>query len=134
MTALADLFLNSTGRIGRLRFLSGAACLIGAWAAADLLAPLPGWAHALVAAALIYGGFCVLSQRLHDRGRSGWWSGPVLLAFALAWPQPLTPLDWVAAAAVALAALDLAILPGQAGFNRYGAAPGARAHRGATPG
>ena len=87
----------------------------------------------LIAAALLYSGFCVLSQRLHDRGRSGWWSGLILLAFALAWPQPLTLLDWFAAAALVLVAFDLVVLPGQKAFNRYGAAPGARRQSGATP-
>lgn len=130
MTALADLFLNSTGRIGRIRFLAGAACLIGAWVAVDIFLRTPGWLHALVAAALLYGGFCILSQRLHDRGRSGWWSGPILLAFALTWPQPLTLLGWVATAALVLIAFDLAVLPGQKAFNRYGAAR----QSGATPG
>lgn len=130
MTALADLFLNSTGRIGRIRFLAGAACLIGAWVAVDIFLRTPGWLHALVAAALLYGGFCILSQRLHDRGRSGWWSGPILLAFALAWPQPLTLLNWVATAALVLITFDLAVLPGQKAFNRYGAAR----QSGATPG
>ncbi|WP_433933703.1 DUF805 domain-containing protein [Brevundimonas diminuta] len=130
MTALADLFLNSTGRIGRIRFLAGAACLIGAWVAVDIFLRTPGWLHALVAAALLYGGFCILSQRLHDRGRSGWWSGPILLAFALAWPQPLTLLGWVATAALVLITFDLAVLPGQKAFNRYGAAR----QSGATPG
>ncbi|SJM67763.1 hypothetical protein FM111_12960 [Brevundimonas diminuta 3F5N] len=134
MTALVDLFLNSTGRIGRIRFVAGAACLVGAWVAADILLRTPGWLHALIAAALLYCGFCILSQRLHDRGRSGWWSGPILLAFALAWPQPLTILDWVATAALALVAFDLAILPGQKAFNRYGAAPGDRLQSGAAPG
>lgn len=130
MTALADLFLNSTGRIGRIRFLAGAACLIGVWVAVDIFLRTPGWLHALVVAALLYGGFCILSQRLHDRGRSGWWSGPILLAFALAWPQPLTLLGWVATAALVLIAFDLVVLPGQKAFNRYGAAR----QSGATPG
>lgn len=130
MTALADLFLNSTGRIGRIRFLAGAACLIGVWVAVDIFLRTPGWINALIAAALLYGGFCILSQRLHDRGRSGWWSGPILLAFALAWPQPLTLLGWVATAALVLIAFDLAVLPGQKAFNRYGAAR----QSGATPG
>ena len=134
MTALADLFLNSTGRIGRIRFSAGAVCLVGAWIAVDVFLRTPGWLHALIAAALLYSGFCVLSQRLHDRGRSGWWSGPILLAFALAWPQPMTLLGWIAAAGLAFVAVDLAILPGQKAFNRYGAAPGARRHSGATPG
>lgn len=130
MTALADLFLNSTGRIGRVRFVAGAACLIGVWVAANALLRTPGWINALIAAALLYSGFCILSQRLHDRGRSGWWSGPILLAFALAWPQPLTLLGWVATAALVLIAFDLAVLPGQKAFNRYGAAR----QSGATPG
>ena len=139
MTALVDLFLNSTGRVGRFRFVLGAACLIGAWAVTDLLLPIPAWIHALVAAALVYCGFCVLSQRLHDRGRSGWWSGLILAAFALAWPTlltplSLTPLSGVATAALALIAFDLAVLPGQKAFNRYGAAPGVRRQSGATPG
>lgn len=133
MTALVDLFLNSTGRVGRFRFLLGAACLICVWIAADRLVQTPGWLHALIAAALLYGGFCVLSQRLHDRGRSGWWSGPILLAFALAWPQPQTLLGWVATAALVLVAFELAVLPGQKAFNRYGAAPGAGVQSGATP-
>ena len=132
MTPPADLFLTSSGRIGRIAFIVGAGVLLALWAAFDLLAPLMvrdmvGW---LVAAALLYGGACLLSQRLHDRGRSGWWSGPILLAFALAWPQPLTFLGWVATAALVLIAFDLAVLPGQKAFNRYGAAR----QSGATPG
>lgn len=134
MTALADLLLNSTGRIGRIRFSAGAVCLVGAWIAVDVFLRTPGWLHALIAAALLYSGFCVLSQRLHDRGRSGWWSGPILLAFALAWPQPMTLLGWIAVAGLAFVAVDLAILPGQKAFNRYGAAPGARRQTGATLG
>lgn len=130
----ADLFLNSTGRIGRICFLAGAACMIGVWAAADLWLPTPLWLHPVIAAGVIYGGFCILSQRLHDRGRSGWWSGLILLAFSLAWPEPQTLLGWVATAALVLVAFDLAILPGQKAFNRYGAAPGARRQTGAAPG
>src|SRR5690606_15086350 len=102
------------------------------------LTALPGWVDGLVAAALLYSAACLLSQRLHDRGRSGWWSGPILLAVVVAWPAPQTPLEWVAAAVLILVAVDLLLLPGQARFNRYGAAPGARgqakAQMGATPG
>lgn len=130
MTALADLFLNSYGAHRSNSILAGASCLIGYRVAVDIFLRTPGWLHALVAAALLYGGFCILSQRLHDRGRSGWWSGPILLAFALAWPQPLTLLGWVATAALVLIAFDLAVLPGQKAFNRYGAAR----QSGATPG
>ena len=125
MTPPADLFLTSSGRIGRIAFIVGAGVLLALWAAFDLLAPLMvrdmvGW---LVAAALLYGGACLLSQRLHDRGRSGWWSGPILLAFAMAWPRPAAPFDWIALALLLVVAVDLGLLPGQKIFNRYGAPP-----------
>lgn len=133
MHRFPDLFLTSSGRAGRTGFCFGAAVLLALWAAFDLLAPLKardlaGWA---VAALLLYCGACVLSQRLHDRGRSGWWSGLILLAVALAWPRPEAPLDWVAAAALILIAVDLALLPGQKAFNRYGAP--LKNQSGATP-
>ena len=133
MHRFSDLFLTSSGRIGRVAFVVGAVGVLALWAAFDLLAPLKahdlvGW---LVAAALLYSGACLLSQRLHDRGRSGWWSGLILLAFAMAWPRPQAPLDWVAAAVMILVVVDLALLPGQKAFNRYGAPP--KAQSGASP-
>lgn len=130
MTALSDLYLHSSGRIGRAAFVAGVSPLMAAWAAFDLLAPgfVQRWTGWLVGAALFYLGACVLSQRLHDRGRSGWWSGLILIAFAICWPQgwaegsswPEAPLDWLWAALLAAVAVDLAILPGQKAFNRYG--------------
>ncbi|MGH7019768.1 MAG: DUF805 domain-containing protein, partial [Brevundimonas sp.] len=124
MHRFSDLFLTSSGRMGRIAFLGGASVLLALWAGFELLAPLVvrdwiGWA---VAALVLYCGACVLSQRLHDRGRSGWWSGPILLAVAMAWPRPQAPLDWVAAAVLILVVVDLGLLPGQKAFNRYGAA------------
>lgn len=127
MTALSDLYLHSSGRIGRAAFVGGVLPLIAVWAAFDLLAPgfVQRWIGWLVGAALFYLGACVLSQRLHDRGRSGWWSGLILIAFAICWPQgsswPEAPLDWLWAALLLAVVVDLAILPGQTTFNRYGA-------------
>lgn len=125
MHRFSDLFLTSSGRIGRIAFFVGAGVLLALWASFDRLAPLAvrdlvGWA---VAAALLYSGACVLSQRLHDRGRSGWWSGPILLAVALAWPRPQAPFDWIALGLLVVVVVDLALLPGQKTFNRYGAPP-----------
>jgi uncharacterized membrane protein YhaH (DUF805 family) len=123
MHRFSDLFLTSSGRIGRIAFLVGAGLVLGVWAAFDLLAPLAArdMASWLVAAGLLYSAACLLSQRLHDRGRSGWWSGPILLAFAMAWPQPQAPFDWIALGLLVLVAVDLILLPGQHAFNRYGA-------------
>lgn len=134
MNFLADLLLNSTGRIGRRSFVLGGSALLLAGFAVERLTVLPAWIDGAVAAALLYVGACLLSQRLHDRGRSGWWSGPILLALILAWPRPHGLLDWVATAALVLAVIDLALLPGQARFNRYGAAPGKSIQTGASPG
>ena len=123
MHRFSDLFLTSSGRIGRISFILGGGVLMALWATFDLLAPLrtrdlAGW---IVAAILLYSGACVLSQRLHDRGRSGWWSGPILLAFAMAWPRPQAPFDWIALALLVMVVVDLALLPGRKAFNRYGA-------------
>lgn len=123
MHRFSDLFLTSSGRIGRISFILGGGALLALWAMFDLLAPLRtrdlvGW---IVAAILLYSGACVLSQRLHDRGRSGWWSGPILLTVAMTWPRPQAPLDWIAAFILILVAVDLALLPGQKTFNRHGA-------------
>ncbi|HUH23518.1 MAG TPA: DUF805 domain-containing protein [Brevundimonas sp.] len=123
MHRFSDLFLTSSGRIGRIGFIMGAGLVLALWAAFDLLAPLRardlvGW---IVAAALLYSAACILSQRLHDRGRSGWWSGLILLAFAMAWPRPQAPFDWIALGLLVVVAVDLALLPGQKAFNRYGA-------------
>ncbi|WEK58656.1 MAG: DUF805 domain-containing protein [Candidatus Brevundimonas phytovorans] len=125
MQRFSDLFLTSSGRIGRIAFLVGAGAVLLLWAAFDLWAPLKahdivGW---LVAAALLYCGACLLSQRLHDRGRSGWWSGLILLAFAMAWPRPAAPFDWIALGLLMMVCVDLVLLPGQKTFNRYGAPP-----------
>jgi len=125
MHRFSDLFLTSSGRIGRIAFIMGAGLVLALWAAFDLLAPLRardlvGW---IVAAALLYSAACILSQRLHDRGRSGWWSGPILLVFAMTWPRPQAPFDWVALGLLLVVAVDLALLPGQKAFNRYGAPP-----------
>lgn len=133
MTPLADLFLTSSGRIGRIVFIMGAGVALALWAAFDLLSPLKvrdyiGW---IVAAALLYSAACLLSQRLHDRGRSGWWSGLILLAFAMAWPRPQAPFDWVALGLLVMVVVDLALLPGQKTFNRYGAPP--KDQSGASP-
>lgn len=133
MSSFSDLFLTSSGRIARIGFVVAGGLLLTLWAAFDLMAPLAtrdgiGW---IIATALLYSAACLLSQRLHDRGRSGWWSGPILLTFMLAWPHPQAPLDWVAAAVLLFAAIDLALLPGQKAFNRYGAPPGDQS--GASP-
>ena len=126
----AALFLHSTHRVGRRPFAVGVAILIAAFWGTDRLTAL-GWSPWAVIPAqwfLAYCGLCILSLRLHDRGRSGWWSWLVLLGFGLFWPLTrgsVTVLSLIGAVATAGWLVDLALMPGQRAFNRYGPPPSA---------
>ena len=119
------LFFASAGRTGRGPFAAAIIVLAALFAAYERL--VQGRLHAatgwLVHLILFAAAVSVLSRRLHDRGRSGWWSAPIMLAFTLAWPQPRTPLGWLAVAVVLGVAAELGLMPGQRRFNRFGAAP-----------
>ncbi len=124
----ADLmawFFESSGRVGRIGFLARLCVLIVILAVYDAVArgavhALTGW---LVDWPLFFSGACVLSQRLHDRGRAGWWAAPILLAFCLAWPHPHGAIGLLALAATGASSLWLGLMPGERGFNRYGLPP-----------
>ena len=121
---LGDLYLTASGRIGRRAFVLGLAPLAAGWAALMLLTPdAPSWAGRLVAAILLYLAACVTAQRLHDRGRAGWWIWPLLGAVVAAWIWRETPFGWALGVLLLAPLADLALRPGQAAFNRYGAPP-----------
>jgi uncharacterized membrane protein YhaH (DUF805 family) len=116
-------FFDSSGRVGRIGFLLKIGVLIVMLAVYDAVARgevhvLTGW---LVDWPLFFSAACVLCQRLHDQGRAGWWSAPILLAFCLAWPHPHGPVGIVELAATLASGLWLGLAPGEPGFNRYGA-------------
>ncbi len=136
MSALAQLFLNGAGRIGRGPFLAAVAALVGALALFDACTPAAPhrWLAVPVRILLVFSACAVVGKRLHDRGRSGWWTALVLLAFVNVWPAP-QGLGWLFAPVLALALVELGVAPGQARFNRFGprpAAPWARARAPAT--
>src|SRR5690606_14909003 len=86
----AELFFSAAGRASRAPSLVAAALLLTLTvlyeaAVGPTLHWITGW---FVYPALIYSGACVLSKRLHDRGRSGWWAALVLLAVVAVWPRP----------------------------------------------
>jgi len=121
---LADLYLTASGRIGRRAFTFGFLPLALVWAVFVLLAPTASvWIARLLAAVLLYLAACVTAQRLHDRGRAGWWAGPLLAAVVLAWTWRETPFGWALGVLLLAPLFDLAMRPGQADFNRYGAPP-----------
>jgi uncharacterized membrane protein YhaH (DUF805 family) len=76
---------------------------------------LTGWAVLFV---LLFAGCCLVTRRLHDLGRAGWWTAVYLLLFVWSWPDLRS---WPAVV-LALLCLELALRPGQARPNRFGAA------------
>ena len=121
----AELFLSSNGRLSRTPFLIASAVLLGVAVLYEAIAGytlhwLTGW---LVYPALLFSGACVLSKRLHDRGRSGWWALLILVAVIAVWPQPEHFLDFMFSLVIAWAIIELGVMGGEQGANRYGANP-----------
>lgn len=121
----AELFSSSTGRVARTPFLIAAAVLIAiALVYEAMMGPtlhwLTGW---IVYPGLLFSAACVLSKRLHDRGRSGWIAGIIILALIVVWPIPAGFLDFGFAIVIAWAAVELGAMAGEQGANRYGPNP-----------
>jgi uncharacterized membrane protein YhaH (DUF805 family) len=72
---------------------------------------------------VLYGGVCVVSKRLHDRGRSGWWAALILFAVAVVWPHPAGFLDFLLMLVLIWAAIELGVMDSEQGANRYGPNP-----------
>lgn len=122
--SFGELLLSAQGRAPRLPSLLAAALLVGLGALYEVVPPtlhwITGW---FVYPALFYAGACVLSKRLHDRGRSGWWAALILLAIVACWPHPEGFMDFPFFLVLLWAVVELAILPGEQGANRYGLNP-----------
>jgi uncharacterized membrane protein YhaH (DUF805 family) len=126
----SELFFSAAGRATRLPSLIGAAVLlvlavIYETFVEDFVAHL--LTGVVVYPALFYCGACILSKRLHDRGRSGWWAAPVLVSIVAVWPHPIGFFDFPFFLVVVWAFVELALMPGEMGANRYGANPAAPA-------
>lgn len=128
-----DLFLSSSGRIGRSEFWAAAGVLVAILAGYEHLVPfgvgrlLTAW---LVKSALFFSGACMLSKRLHDRGRAGWWAVLPLIAVCVAWPRPYGVSGLLAMLVLVWSTGELGALPGRAEWNRYGPPPGEGPPRG----
>ena len=126
-TDLVELMLSSTGRLSRAAFLGAAAGLVVLAAAYEYglhrgLGLEAGW---IVYPLLLFPTACILSKRLHDRGRAGWWAFLVVWALIEAWPQPTNLFGYAALAVLAVTFLDLGLMPGESGANRFGPNPAA---------
>jgi uncharacterized membrane protein YhaH (DUF805 family) len=126
--------LSSTGRISRRPFLLGIAALLALAVAYRAYAgeAVHRWTAFVVYCALLFCGACLVSKRLHDRGRAGWWGFVVLPAVLGAWPWRAGLVDILWGAILLWAAIDLGLMPGKAGANRFGLNPADRS-RAAPP-
>jgi len=120
-----QLFFSSTGRLARTPFLIAAAVLVAVVAVYDAAAGvvlhwLTGW---FVYPVLVFCSACVLSKRLHDRGRSGWWAALILIGFSAAWPSPRGLAGVIGMLVLVWAAVELGVLGGEQGANRFGPNP-----------
>ena len=124
-----DLFLSAGGRLARTPFWIASAILIAvaavyeAWVG-PTLHWLTGW---FFYPALLYMGACVLSKRLHDRGRSGWWAALVLFALVAIWPTPHGFGAFLFTLVLVWATIELGVMQSEDGANRFGPSPLAQA-------
>jgi uncharacterized membrane protein YhaH (DUF805 family) len=121
----SELFFSASGRAARSPSLVAAAILLAAAVFYEAVAPttlhwLTGW---FVYPGLFYCAACVLSKRLHDRGRSGWWAALILFAILAVWPQPAGFFDFLFVIVLIWAGVELGAMQGEAGTNRYGPNP-----------
>jgi uncharacterized membrane protein YhaH (DUF805 family) len=122
------LFLSADGRISRGAWWIGAGVLLTISALYEGLAgPTTRLATFWFAyPALLFGAACVTWKRLHDRGRSGWWSVLVLIAFMAVWPLAHPVAAVFALPVLVWAGVELGLLPGEQGANRFGPNPRAQ--------
>jgi uncharacterized membrane protein YhaH (DUF805 family) len=120
-----SLFLSAGGRASRTPFWIGVSTLFVVSAIYEAVAgpPLRWLTFWFLYPALLASAACVLSKRLHDRGRSGWWASLVLFAWCLVWPTDHGAGGVVAIPVIVWAFVELGLLPSEQGANRFGDSP-----------
>ncbi len=122
---LAETFFSADGRLSRTPFLLAAMFLILLAALYEaIVGPTLHWVTGWIFyPALFFCGACVISKRLHDRGRSGWWAALILSGAVAVWPQPVGFFDFLFALVLIWASVELGVLAGEQGSNRFGSNP-----------
>ena len=127
-----DLLFRFDGRIGRSDYWIAWPLWIIANVAMFLVTALLGWLPYLAivlwlifSLLLLNSAIAVGRKRLHDRGKSGWWLllfylGPTLCQIAGQMSDMGLILSYASFALVAWAIVELGVLPGTVGPNRYG--------------
>ncbi|MGP9819024.1 DUF805 domain-containing protein [Salinarimonas sp. NSM] len=105
------MFTSPEGRIERGRWWIGVAALLVVAAISTLLFGTDGLVAFIITIVLQLAGLMLHIKRCHDRDKSGWWCLLLLI--------PVVGFLW--------ALIDLGLLEGTPGDNRFGADPLARA-------
>jgi uncharacterized membrane protein YhaH (DUF805 family) len=147
MKSISDLFFSFDGRIGRAKFCLGMLILAAvSFALVRAIIELVGVSDvavkyaALTATLLQFPTYAVCAKRFHDRDKPGWLALIVILPsylasmhhrIGIADPDDPTPMFVLLNVAVIAAGLwlliDLGLLKGTQGPNRYGPDPAGRA-------
>lgn len=104
---LAYLFTSVEGRINRQQWWIGIGILIAIWLISAILLGRDGLIPLIIGILIWLAGIMLHIKRCHDRDKSGWWCLLLLI--------PFVNFIW--------AIIDLGILPGTIGANKYGADP-----------
>jgi uncharacterized membrane protein YhaH (DUF805 family) len=120
-----ELFTSPAGRCSRARFWIATSALFLLLFIYEAIngPPLKLLTFWFVYPLLLASGACVVSKRLHDRGRSGWWAALVLLAVMLIWRTPNGGRFLLALPVMIWSLVELGLLPGEQGANRFGPSP-----------
>lgn len=120
------LFVSAEGRLARTPFLIAVAMLFvllilyEAVLGGQTMRLVTGWVAYPV---MIYLAVCVIAKRLHDRGKSGWYAALIICAFIGMWPYPQGVIDFLFAVVLVWAVVELGLLGGEQGANRFGPNP-----------
>ena len=124
--SLAEFLFSSAGRVGRGLFVLGAGALAVLGVAFHVAAPdAVRWLGWLLYPLLLFCGLCVIVKRLHDRNLSGWWSAFVLAGVVQLFRRPEGFAGFAALIIVVWALVELSLVPGDHGANRFGPQIGA---------
>jgi uncharacterized membrane protein YhaH (DUF805 family) len=120
-----ELFFSSAGRLARGPFWLAAIVLLVLLTLYEAITGptlrlLTGW---LFYPGLLFAAACVLSKRLHDRGRTGWLAAVILVAIVAVWPSPAGFFDFLFSVVIVWGVVELGVLTGEQGANRYGPNP-----------